>query len=651
MMKTRLGCVALLLALMGTGFAAYAQPPAASGGWTYLVDAEHTGKVPEALPLPLVLVWRYDTGQGGPSISTPALDNERVYFVAPKPVPAAGGMMPGPGMAPPGPGVPVAPGPGMPMPATMGQPTTTPGKSVLYAVSRKTGALAWKLDTDVEVTCGLAVSEGFVFFGAADGRLWAVNAATGDKSWRFEARLAIRSAPLLKDNMLYFGSDDHRVYAYDLVNKALIWQFETSAPVQSTPVVYRDTVFVPSQDGYLYALRADNGTVIWRQALSSNQVYSSPMIERDKVVVAAGPYLMALDARYGDRRWVFTAGDLIVGTPTVSGRNVLIGSRDGVIYAINDLTGRAVWRYPAAEAGPPIQCSPLLAGEALLVRRGNRDVVALNQSDGQLLWEYTLPALPGGAEQQPAGGMPGAPPVPGAPAMPGVPGGGGVPAGYEPTTGLPLYSTVVRSGAIVQGGQAFLVGDDGAIYGFTAQASDALKPEVKQGVLQVQVQQQPYAYQLRAVRGGALAPPPTKDDVLQIPGAPPIWLHAEVLDPGTGINPAAVRVLVDGQPVGLDQLFFEADKSVIWWIYDPVGVAATNLPNGMHKVTIQATDWANNTGEASIYFLVDNSLSAPKVPGQEEAQPGMMPGMPGAPGVPVPPGAPMPPPPPPPIMR
>ncbi len=648
MINTRLACAALLLVLIGMAFPAHAQPPAAAGGWTYLVDSEHTGTLPEALPLPLILVWRYDTGQGGVSVSTPALDNERVYFIAPKPAPGGGGMLPGAGMPP------IMPGPGMPMPTpAVTQPAATPGKSVLYAVSRKTGALVWKLDTDVEVTCGLAVSDGIVFFGASDGRLWAVDAATGNKSWRFEAKLAIRSAPLLKDNMLYFGSDDHRIYAYDLGNKTLAWQFETSAPVQSTPVVYRDTVYVPSQDGYLYALRTDNGTVIWRQALSSNQVYSSPMIERDKVVVAAGPYLIAMDARSGDRRWVFTAGDLIVGTPTVSGRNVFIGSRDGVIYAINDLTGRAIWRFPGAEAGPPVQSSMLLAGDALLVRRGNRNVLALNQSDGQLLWQYTLPALPEGVEQQPLGEVPGGGFTPAGPGMGGMPGGGSVPAGYEPTTGLPSYRTVMRSGVIVQGGQAFLVGDDGALYGFTARAPDALKPEVKRGTLQVQVQQQPYAYQLRAVAEGALTPPPTEDDVLQIPGAPPIWLHAEILDPGAGINPDAVRVLLDGKPAAPDQLYFESDKSVIWWIYDPIGVAATNLPNGMHKVTIQATDWANNTGEASIYFLVDNSLSAPKVPGQEEQQPGMMPGVPGMPGMPGAPGVPgaAPPPPPPAMMH
>ncbi len=652
-MKTRLCFVALLLALLGAGSVALAQD-AARGGWTYLVDAEHTGMIPGNIPLPLVLVWKYSSGAAAPSVSTPALDNERVYFVGPKPAPAAAtGMGPGGMAAPPVPGMPPAmAGPGMP-PPMMGPGMTMPGmtmqagadakKSVLYAVDRQTGALAWKLDTDVEITCGLAVSNGIVFFGASDGRLWAVDAVSGNKSFRFDARMAIRSAPLLKDNMLYVGSDDHRIYAYDLQSKTLSWQFDTNAPVQSTPVSYRGTIYVPSQDGYMYALRAENGSVVWRQSLATNLIYSSPMIERDKVVIAAGPYLIAMDARSGDRRWVFAASDLIVGTPAAADRTVFIGSRDGVLYAINDLTGRPVWRYPAAEAGPPILSSPLLVGDMVLVRRGERNVVALRQSDGQLLWQYTLPALPEVASAQPGmGGMGGAP-MPGAPTTPGMlgmPGGGGIPAGYEPTTGLPTYSTVMRSGPIIQGNRAFVVGDDGALYGFTAQAPDALKPEVKEGVLQLQAQQQQYAYTLRAVRAGALAPPPTKDDVLQIPGAPPLYLHAEILDPGTGINPEHLQVLLDGKVVGGEQLYFEAEKSTLWWVYDPAGVAATNLPNGMHKVTIRAGDWAENTGEASVYFFVDNALSAPKLPGQQQMPTGWGPGMPGMPGMPGAPGMP-----------
>jgi len=612
-----LGILILLLSVVRTGTAF---------GQTYLGGPTHTGQVPGNLELPLILQWRFDTGAPAPAVSTPAVDEDQVYFVAAAELagPTYGtgmGMAPGiaPGMA--GGGMPT------PMPAAG---VGASGKSVLYAVDRRTGAERWKLDTDVQITSALLVDEGVVYFGADDGKLWAVNAATGHKKWRFEAQQAIRSAPLLVDRVMYFGSDDRRVYAFDLESNERLWQFETGGPVQCTPAVYRGMVYVASQDQYLYALRLSNGTQVWRQTLSSSQVYGSPMVERNKVIIASGARLIALDARHGDRRWVFTAGDLITGTPAAAGRRVFVGSRDGVIYAINDLTGRAIWRYPADRAGSPISSAPILVGDTVIVRCGERSIVALSQADGQLRWEYTLPKVPEtyaaayggyGVGGMPApGGMPGG--MPGAmPPAGGIPGAGGQQYWWRP----PQYEDVVRAGIIADSEDAFLMGDDGALYGFSAQAADNLKPEVTETVLELEIQQTPYAYQLRTVSTSSLTPPPGKDEVLQTPGAPPIWLHAEILDAGAGLDPETIQVLLNGQPVPPEQQFYESGKALIWWIYDPQALAAVNLPGGLHRLSIRAADWLGNEEESQVYFFVDNSLSAPRLPGQPEypAYPGM----------------------------
>lgn len=625
-----LGMLTILLSVAGAGTAF---------GWTYLGDLAHTGRVPGHLELPLILQWRFDTEAAAPAVSTPTVDEEQVYFVAVA-QPAAPAYNTGMGMAPGMPGA--APG-AMPMPGTVpggmpGATSSAPKKSVLYAVDRQTGAERWKLDTDVQITSALLVDEGIVYFGADDGKLWAVNAATGHKKWRFEAQKAIRSAPALVDRIMYFGSDDGRVYAFDLETNERLWQFETGGPVQCTPAVYRGIVYIASQDQYLYALRRSNGTQVWRQTLSSSQVYGSPMVERDKVIVAAGTHLIALDARYGDRRWVFTAGDLITGTAAAAGRRVFVGSRDGVVYAINDLTGRAIWRYPADQAGAPVSSAPLLVGDTVIVRCGERRIVALDQAQGQLRWAYTLPKPPetypaayggygvgGGAAP---GGMPGGMPLAGGAGFPGaaMPGVGTQQYWWQPSN----YEDVVCSGIIADGEEAFVVGDDGALYGFSAQAADNLKPEVAETVLELQIRQTPYAYQLRAVSTSSLTPPPGKDDVLQTPGAPPIWLHAEITDAGAGINPETLQVLLDGQPVPPEQQLYEPKKALIWWIYDPQALAAVNLPDGLHCLSLRAADWLGNEDESQAYFFVDNSLSAPKLPGQP-AYPAY-PGMPGAPG-------------------
>ncbi|HEY3398182.1 MAG TPA: PQQ-binding-like beta-propeller repeat protein [Armatimonadota bacterium] len=684
MMRSTLFVSAALL-IAGLLIAADPGPVAAQPGataapattpWTYLVNAEHSGNVPGNLTLPLVLRWRYDPGAPIDAVATPAVEGDRVYFISGR-KPAATPTQPAAGGMP----VPLAPGE-MPQPGQPGMgggfgggfggnfgPEISPDKSVLYAVSRSTGALLWTLDTDVEVTSGLTTSQGTVFFGAADGKLWAVDGTTGDKKWRFEATSAIRSAPLLEGGVMYFGADDNRIYAYDLKNNELLWQFETGAPIQTTPVIYRDFLLVASQDGYLYALRRDSGAQVWRQPLGTNQSFSSPMVLRDKIIVAAGQNLLAVDARYGERRWTFTTGDLIVGTPAAAGRTIFVGSADGVLYAINDLTGKGIWRYPADSAGPEISSQPITIGNLVLVRRGERDLIALNQSNGQVRWEFALPAPPdevaaltaaadqaGSSNYGGRGGRRGNRGFGGGFNQPG--GTGAAVEGYNPTTGLPLYGWVASSGLIIQNGEAFVVGNDGALYSFRGGAADRLRPEVKSALLQIQVQGNPYAYDLRVADArNLLLAPPAKEDVLQTNGAPPLYLQADVSDLGSGINPAAVQVLLDGKPVPEEQQYFEPDRSLLWWLYEPQGVAANNLPNGLHKLTLRVQDWSANVSESLVYFQVDNSLNAPVVPGQDQTgfggmggfggfggnggpggMPGGMPGGPGAPPPPPPPG-------------
>ena len=134
--KKNLTYLVLALAFVGPTWPVRAQGEA-TGGWTYLVDAEHSGVTPEAMELPLNMVWKGQSGQTGTSISSPAVDDERAYYVAPSPATAA------------------ATG-GTPLATTVAAPTAnpfrgraytaTPTNSTLYAVNRQTGVQAWKVD-------------------------------------------------------------------------------------------------------------------------------------------------------------------------------------------------------------------------------------------------------------------------------------------------------------------------------------------------------------------------------------------------------------------------------------------------------------------------------------------------------------------------
>ncbi len=600
---------ALIVTVLALGIGgALAQGP---GAWTYLYDGQHTGVAADPVQIPLSLSWRHASGQATEAVSTPAIGPGRVYFVV---------------------------------------------GSKLYAVERATGEQAWEIELNNRVHSALVLEEGTLYFGAADGKLWAVDATAGTAKWKYPSEGPIRSAPLIHDGVMYFGSDDKKVYAYDLATDSHLWQFPTGGEVQSTPAVWRDLIFVSSQDGYLYALKRASGAMAWHAQVSRgrNRSFASPVVHRDQVLLSAGNYLLGFDAQKGARRWSFAAGDLIAGSPAVRGRRAYVGSRDGVVYCIDTTRGKAVWRFPKQGSRGPIQSSPVLAGEALLVRSGGTVVTtqptqtgtaygrpgttagttaqaqtttiptsvwAFAPDSGKLLWEYRLqqplqPTIATGRQflgYGPMGrDMPG---VSGPPGPPGIPH-----PQARPSITTDMYSRSVDACVVTTGGSVYITGDDGALYGFAAGATDNEKPVFKETILMFPgpTPGTQYSFSVPTEAGELFFPPPPAEDIIQIPGAPPLSVSFGVDDSGSGIDPDSVQVLIDGQAVPEDQLFYDATQGRIWWHYEPQTVMARNYPAGTHIIEPQATDWHGNQAGCRIYLVVDNSLTAPKIPGMPE---------------------------------
>jgi len=650
-----IGVAVLVSILIFAGNAAIAQD---STGWTYLYDIAHTGVAADPVDTPLSVSWRYVTGESGEAVSTPAVGPDRVYF-------AYG--------------------------------------SKLYAVDRATGAKSWPngyTELNTQVTSGIVLHHDTLYFGAADGKLWAVDAAGGAAKWKYASEGPVKSAPIVHAGIIYFGSDDGQLYAFDLSTDQPLAPFEASGPIQSTPAIWKNYVFVSSQDGYIYALRRTSSgfQLAWHTQVTAAymKLFSSPVVHREQVLVSASNRLIALDAERGTRRWTFQAGDLITGSPAVQGRRAYVGSRDGVVYCIDATRGKAIWRFPEDSSRGPIQSSPVLAGDVLLVRSGGAQanlvsrqttagrqpglergpgmgtatqaqpqtqtypasIIALDPESGQRLWEYRLqqpPQLttatggqfpgyrpPGLSTRQP--GQP-----PGAPGAGGVLGPGGIAAGpggtvtragtsYAPVQDI--YTWYVDSSLACAQGSVYVLGDDGALYGFDAGAVDNEKPAFKETIITFPGTQAgtEYSFTIPNESEELFFPPPAEEDLIQLPGAPPLRVVTEVWDAGSGINPDSVQILMDGQPVPAPELLYDPVQGMIWWIYDPEQPQAHNYPAGLHTLTVRATDWSGNQGGANVYFVIDNSLTQPKIPGMFQQPYGYGPsgGAPGYPGMPGP---------------
>jgi outer membrane protein assembly factor BamB len=97
------------------------------------------------------------------------------------------------------------------------------------------------------------------------------------------------------------------------------------------------------------------------------------------VYPAIGPKLVGM-------QWRFPTGGDVISSPAVAGGVVYIGSGDGKVYAIDELTGVQRWAFDAAS---PVHSSPAVAGETVYVVTRKGTLLALDVKSGKPRWNVT----------------------------------------------------------------------------------------------------------------------------------------------------------------------------------------------------------------------------------------------------------------------
>ncbi|MGH2558457.1 MAG: PQQ-binding-like beta-propeller repeat protein [Thermomicrobiales bacterium] len=201
----------------------------------------------------------------------------------------------------------------------------------LYAIDMATHEATWHFQIDGLIFSSPAVGEGMVFIGSDDGNLYAVKADSGKIAWKFQTEGGIFAAPTVVNGTVYVASKSQSIFAIDVKTGEERWQYGIGG--ESSPAVIDGVVYVGSDDGGLYALDAKTGDPLWLVPTGS-PVTSSPVVAGDTVYVASGASVYAVDTKTSDRRWNYATSDDIDSSPTVVDGLVLIGSRDGFLYAI-----------------------------------------------------------------------------------------------------------------------------------------------------------------------------------------------------------------------------------------------------------------------------------------------------------------------------
>jgi eukaryotic-like serine/threonine-protein kinase len=243
----------------------------------------------------------------------------------------------------------------------------------------------------------VAVAGGTIYFGAGERGFYAVDAGLGELSWSFEADSSVwSSSPLIMNGLVYFGSDRGTAYALDLHTHEVAWSSPVAGGVLWQLAGDGERVDVPTQN-FLYALDAQTGTKIW--SVMTQDKWNAPAVDNGTVYVGNGSrQFMALDAKTGRDRWVFTAPITQWSewsAPVVAGERLYVGYSDKTMYALDRETGEQRWHFVAQDwaTSDPILVDAVLyfgvgAHARLADSTENRIFYALDADTGKQLWTF-----------------------------------------------------------------------------------------------------------------------------------------------------------------------------------------------------------------------------------------------------------------------
>ncbi|HEY7416974.1 MAG TPA: PQQ-binding-like beta-propeller repeat protein [Ktedonobacteraceae bacterium] len=168
----------------------------------------------------------------------------------------------------------------------------------------------------------------------------------------------------------------------------LLWSKPLS-PIFSSPVAGQHMLYIASTDGYLYALQQDTGSQVWRILLKDELTDATPALEGQVLFVAMrSANLEALNALTGHVYWTFPTGEKIQAPPLAIGGHVLVVTST-TLWALDDSTGRLLWKFHIGPAGWPSIGSPTVVGKTVYIGLGSSTKLwALDLASGHTLWSF-----------------------------------------------------------------------------------------------------------------------------------------------------------------------------------------------------------------------------------------------------------------------
>ena len=220
----------------------------------------------------------------------------------------------------------------------------------IYAFDRVTGDVMWKYAHRGKDNSGFTsdvLLDGDRIVGVTvDERVVSLNAASGAEFWSFpiEAkRRRVGMSAALANGRIFFGSSNGAVYAIDSQTGKQLWKTQLDAATSTAVAVSGKAIVVGTQGKKLYRLRASDGRVIG--ALDLDVVpEDTPAIGTRGIYLMSEKEVLLVDPNVTRVLWhADSTSKWTSPRPRLWHGLVIVGDRDGTLFALDEATGAVVW--------------------------------------------------------------------------------------------------------------------------------------------------------------------------------------------------------------------------------------------------------------------------------------------------------------------
>ncbi|MDE1478285.1 outer membrane protein assembly factor BamB [Xenorhabdus bovienii] len=199
-------------------------------------------------------------------------------------------------------------------------------------------------------------------------------------------------------------------------NPRVIWDKSVGSGVGQyyshlSPAWQGSTVYVADRTGVVKAFEVDTGKELWATDLSEKAGFLSSRlpallsggltVSGERLYVGTEQAkVIALDTTNGKVEWESSVAGEALSRPVVSDGLVLIHTGNGLLQALNEINGSAVWSVNMDTPSLSVrgESAPAVAYGAAIVGGDNGRISAVLMSQGQFIWQQRIAQMTGSTE-------------------------------------------------------------------------------------------------------------------------------------------------------------------------------------------------------------------------------------------------------------